>query len=141
MIQLVADPTIAEFLAEAQRRRRLSMRGMANFLKVSPTAYNRWLNGQARPDPEYCQRIAERLGVEYSEVMRLAGHPAPEPGERPADPPWLSQLIAEMRELQLTQREADVVDGLVQGFRALREEREQLADTPPPTGPEAPPAP
>ena len=141
MIQLVADPTIAEFLAEAQRRRKLSMRGMANFLQVSPTAYNRWLNGQARPDPEYCDRIARRLGVSYAEVMRLAGHPAPDAPASTDDPPWLTQLIAEMRELQITESEADVMGGLVQGFRALREERGQSSDRPQPGDPEAPPAP
>jgi len=134
----VAELTIPDILREAMRRRALSERALAMYLGVSSNAVNRWVRAQSRPDPEYCQRIAEYLGLPLADVLRAAGHPAPPAAaDSASDPPWLAQLIAEMRELRLTPAEADVLDATVQGLRALRAEKAQGAG-PGQSGPEAP---
>lgn len=126
MAVFVAEMTIPDLLREAMRRRSLSERALAMYLGVSSNAVNRWVRGQSRPDPEYCQRIAVYLGLPLADVLRAAGHPAPaSPADAESDPPWLAQLIAELREMRLTPAETDVLDATVQGLRALRAERAQ----------------
>lgn len=121
----VTQVTIAELLSDIARRRSVSERQLAAYMGVSPTAMNRWVNGQGIPDPVYCWKIAELAGLAVEEVMRIAGHLPPAAEGEPPDPPWLAQLIAELREMRLTPAEADVLDATVQGLRALRAERGQ----------------
>lgn len=133
----VADLTIPELLSDVMHRRRLSERALGQYLGVSGNAVNAWRRGIRKPDPESCKLIATYTGLPLAEVLRAAGHPAPDESE-PTDPPWLSALIAEMRSLQLTPDETQILDVTVRGLLAFREEKEQYGDQEPPDqeGPE-----
>lgn len=125
----MAQMTIAELLSAIAARRGVSERQLAAYMGVSTTAMNRWIHGQGTPDPVYCWRIADLSGRPVEEVMRIAGHLPPEGADAAAqDPPWLTRLITEMRALQVTPDEAQVLDVTVRGLLALREEKAQYGD-------------
>ena len=136
MAVAVLAMTFADLLSDALRSRKQSRNAFARDLGVAPSSVTRYLQGD-RPEYTVCQRFAALMKLPESLVLQAAGlMSAP---EGPAhDPPWLSKLIAEMRELDLTPREADVLDATVQGLRALREERKGYVASPP-EAPEPPP--
>lgn len=117
-----APETIPELIAFA-RSKRTSLQAVARDIGTSKQTVKRWLEGGSLPSPENCKRIAATLKLEYLDVLRMAGHPVPSDTVPSEDPPWLAQLIAEIREMKPTPREVELVGDLVQGFRELREER------------------
>lgn len=130
-LRVLSSPSVATIptlLADIIRRRGISERQLAAYMGVSPAAMNRWIKGQGTPDPTYCWKIAELAGLPIEHVMRIAGH-LPQEDERSApDPPWLSALISEIRALQVTPEEAQILDVTLRGLLALREERERYGD-------------
>jgi transcriptional regulator with XRE-family HTH domain len=40
---------------------------------------SRWLKGQTRPEPRYCERIAAALDLDVLDVLRVAGYLDPQP--------------------------------------------------------------
>jgi transcriptional regulator with XRE-family HTH domain len=60
---------------EWQRRkgeRRTAME-FAEWLEIGNATVSQWLNGQARPRPEFAFRLAKRLGLEVYEQLDLPG--------------------------------------------------------------------
>lgn len=131
--------TFAEMLAAAIRRRRQTQNAFARDLGVAGSTLSRYLRG-SRPEYFVCQRFAEMTGIPEEDVLRAAGLLSSSEPPANEDPPWLAELIAELRAADLTPRETDVLDATVQGLLQLREERERYGALPP-TDPEAPPAP
>lgn len=134
----MTEVTIAELLSEHIERRRITPAALAKSLHVSASSVSRWASGKMRPDPESCRAIARFFHISEADVLRAAGHLVEDsPADETPDPPWLAQLINELRQSDLSPREADTLDATLQGLLALREERAQYGAQEPP-GPQPP---
>ena len=75
-------PAFAKWLEkqyiEWQRREgeRKTATEFAEWLEIGNATVNQWLNGQARPRPEFAFRLAKRLGLEVYQQLNL---PSPDP--------------------------------------------------------------
>jgi transcriptional regulator with XRE-family HTH domain len=55
---------------------RKTLTEFAAWLDIGNATVNQWINGQARPRPEFAFRLAQRLGLE---VYQILGLPSPDP--------------------------------------------------------------
>lgn len=147
VVLTVPEETIGELLERARAARQLSWRAMAGYMGVSNSALARWRNGEASPDPAYCEKIASYLRLPLADVLRAAGHPAPSAAEEEAVPLWLREVEAVVAGLTPGEREVflRLSRETAQGLRALREERtpygapEEFGQEPPADEPPSPP--
>jgi transcriptional regulator with XRE-family HTH domain len=63
-----------EWCAACGERRTLTQ--FAEHLNISNQTLNQWMNGRARPRPEFVERLALALGLEVYDVL---GQPRPDP--------------------------------------------------------------
>lgn len=56
-------------------KRDLSQRELAKGLSVTPSAVNRWVNGDAIPDTASCERLANFFEEPLEKIYAMAGHP------------------------------------------------------------------
>lgn len=110
------DPeTLSEYLQQVMDQRALSVRKLAAYVGVASTTVSLWMRG-GQPRPETLQVVADKLGLDYAYLMRLAGYPLPDGVEtQPGKDSWaqfaaaqvelfdevmhdLDQVLAEFRE-------------------------------------------
>jgi transcriptional regulator with XRE-family HTH domain len=69
--------TIADFLADIQRQRGISLRRLGRESGVSASTLSRWREGKQIPSPKSCKMLAEYLSLPVEHVLALAGHLKP----------------------------------------------------------------
>lgn len=90
------DAFVAWMRRELQRRE-WTQADLSRKLNVPSGSVSRWMHGQ-RPQPYYCDLLADVFGADVDEVLTLAGH-------RPAllnDDPELAGLISLLRRVERT---------------------------------------
>ena len=99
---MVTKPgTFGAWLQSKIDRRGWNARDLAAAMGIAPQTVYRWLGDERTPDPPYCRRIADALGLHPDEVFAAAGH-------RPLDVPVstyeinrrVSDLISNVRQLE-----------------------------------------
>jgi transcriptional regulator with XRE-family HTH domain len=69
---------LAKTLHGARTMKGLSLRAIADPAGISPTYLQKLERGEVRdPSPNILYRLSERLGLDYSDLMRLAGYVVP----------------------------------------------------------------
>jgi transcriptional regulator with XRE-family HTH domain len=82
-----------KYLADLMRRRGLRQSQIASYAGVSHSTVINWLRG-TQPTPESLRKLAQGLHIEYSELMRAAGHGEAGPEQATAAQGPLSPDIA-----------------------------------------------
>lgn len=117
------DPSLGSYLRRLRAVRGLTLRQVAARSGVSnPYLCQLELDRVKHPAPRFLRALADCYGVEYLELMRLAGHPV-EPAPDGAGRPPVTFVGAE----RLTPEEQDEVQGLIT-WLLRRRERAQQAD-------------
>ena len=68
---------IVDLLADIQRQRGISLRGLGRESGVSASTLSRWRKGKQTPSPRSCKMLAEYLSLPVEHVLALAGHLKP----------------------------------------------------------------
>jgi len=76
LYNLGMETEFGHWLKDQMADRGVDQAALARAIGVDGAAINRWINRGLKPRPANCKRLAEFLGVDYSEVMRRAGHPS-----------------------------------------------------------------
>ena len=77
------DPTLGETLKKVRGLRERSLKSVADGAAISPAYLQKLEKGQVdAPSPHVLHRLAAELGVEYLDLMRLAGYVVPEAAGR-----------------------------------------------------------
>lgn len=117
------EMTVAELLRElVDTQASGSVRKLAAYLSVSPTALDRWVKGLSQPDPPYCWKIAERAKLPVCDVMRMAGHLPP--SEEPTKEPEISfELRAALSGMSLDEQRRFALPAIELAQTLIREAR------------------
>ncbi len=74
----MASNELAEMLARARAMKGLSLKAVAEPAEISATYLQKLERGEVQdPSPHVLHRLSEQLGLDYAEVMRLAGYVVP----------------------------------------------------------------
>jgi HTH-type transcriptional regulator, competence development regulator len=69
---------LAQTLHGSRTMKGLSLRAVADPARISPTYLQKLERGEVKdPSPNILYRLAEQLGLEYGDLMRLAGYVVP----------------------------------------------------------------
>lgn len=91
-----------------------SLKAVAGPAGISPAYLMKLERGEvASPSPHVLHRLAAALGVEYVELMRLAGYVVPEAGDR-----RFGALAQALSSQDLTEDEARAVAAYLQMYRS-----------------------
>jgi transcriptional regulator with XRE-family HTH domain len=78
---------LAKTLHGSRTMKGLSLRAVADPARISPTYLQKLERGEVKdPSPNILYRLAEQLGLEYGELMRLAGYVVPVGSSRRSGP-------------------------------------------------------
>lgn len=79
----VANDELAAMLARARDMKALSLKAVAEPAEISATYLQKLERAEVQdPSPHVLHRLSEQLGLDYAEVMRLAGYVVPSAGGR-----------------------------------------------------------
>jgi transcriptional regulator with XRE-family HTH domain len=104
---------LLEWIEELQRRRGWNRSEFSQAAGVDASVVSRWFVNGVRPRPQVLARMAERLGADAGELMRLAGYgEVSEIGD-----PHTADLIAKLRQVTLTSDRYHILDVLLEDLR------------------------
>jgi HTH-type transcriptional regulator, competence development regulator len=79
----VASSELAEALGAARAMKGLSLKAVADPAEISATYLQKLERGEVRdPSPHVLHRLSEELGLDYGELLRMAGYIVPKASKR-----------------------------------------------------------
>lgn len=129
--------TLGEYLNQIRLRHpRLSMRRMSLECGLSENAVSKIIKGEFIPKPDTLKELVDRWGTpeDYRELLRLAGHPLPEPGIRlppEGDIDAALQIVREARDLLSVEAKDELIAMLIGDLQAYAVNSALLRQTEP----------
>ena len=75
-LRLGHEKSVGQVIRDAREGKGYGQRELAEIIKISPSQYNRIEGNISRPSRESLKKISAFLGIEYGELVRLAGFSA-----------------------------------------------------------------
>jgi transcriptional regulator with XRE-family HTH domain len=113
--------TIADFLADIQRQRGISLRRLSRESGVSASTLSRWREGKQIPSPKSCKMLAEYLSLPVEHVLALAGHLKPLHRDSTESLPEFREYAAQKYPDELDEDMIMMIEDLIYRRRQRRE--------------------